>query len=162
MYRLACSPAAGRGDYAAQKRDISGYDVGALLYCPANAHQSIADALRDERYPKPFSLAFCLEDTVAEGAVEEAEEALFRTLEQISRCHAQQEFYLPLIFIRVRSPQQLKKLAERYSPFTSVLRGFILPKFFVDNCVMPTSGPSRTFPGSGRSTGTCLSFRPPP
>lgn len=113
---------------------IRGYDVGALLYCPANAHQSIADALRDERYPKPFSLAFCLEDTVAEGAVEEAEEALFRTLEQISRYHTQQEFYLPLIFIRVRSPQQLKKLAERYSPFTSVLRGFILPKFFVDNC----------------------------
>lgn len=44
--------------------ELSGYAVGPLLYCPANAHGSIADALKNEHYPKPFSLAFCLEDTV--------------------------------------------------------------------------------------------------
>ena len=26
-------------------QDISGYDVGALLYCPANAHHTVAQAV---------------------------------------------------------------------------------------------------------------------
>ena len=45
-------------------QDISGYDVGALLYCPANAHHTVAQAVAAERLPRPFSLALCLEDTV--------------------------------------------------------------------------------------------------
>ena len=53
----------------------TGYDVGALMYSPANAHGTIVDALKNERIPHPFSLAFCLEDTVREEAVEEAEKA---------------------------------------------------------------------------------------
>ena len=47
-------------------REITGYDVGALMYCPANGHKGIVDALREERFSRPFSLAFCLEDTVRE------------------------------------------------------------------------------------------------
>lgn len=87
-----------------------------------------------EQYPKPFSLAFCLEDTVSEAVVEDAEKELFRILEQISSNLAVKSFYLPLIFIRIRSPQQLKSLAALYHPFSHVLRGFILPKFFIENC----------------------------
>lgn len=113
---------------------ISGYDVGALMYCPANSRRAIADALLHERYPKPFSLAFCLEDTVAEEAVGQAEAALFQILRQISSNAEKADFYLPLIFVRVRSPQQLRRLASAYSPFSQILRGFILPKFFVENC----------------------------
>lgn len=113
---------------------ISGYDVGALMYCPANSRRAIADALLRERYPKPFSLAFCLEDTVAEAAVGQAEEALFQILRQISDNLEKADFYLPLIFVRVRSPRQLRRLAAAYSPFAPILRGFILPKFFAENC----------------------------
>lgn len=113
---------------------LSGYDVGALMYCPAHAHGSIVDALLREQYPKPFSLAFCLEDTVPEPVVEEAEGELFQILEALSRSRAEKDFYLPLIFVRVRSPQQLRKLAAAYRPFAPILRGFILPKFFVENC----------------------------
>ena len=36
----------------------TGYDVGALMYSPANAHGTIVDALKNERIPHPFSLAF--------------------------------------------------------------------------------------------------------
>ena len=57
-------------------RRIAGLEVGPLLYCPANMHSHIADALRQQRIPRPFSLAFCLEDTVREDAVEEAERML--------------------------------------------------------------------------------------
>ena len=113
---------------------ITGYDVGALLYCPANSHHPIVDALTHERFPRPFSLAFCLEDTVREEAVGEAEDALAGILGQIAAQAQRQAFYLPHIFIRVRSPLQLRRLAARYAPFASILTGFILPKFFVDNC----------------------------
>ena len=113
---------------------ISGYDVGALMYCPANSRRDIADALLRQRYPQPFSLAFCLEDTVSETFVEQAEEELFHTLAQICANLEKADFYLPLIFVRVRSPRQLQKLAAAYRPFFPVLRGFILPKFFTENC----------------------------
>ena len=113
---------------------LSGYDVGALMYCPAHAHGTIADTLMREQYPKPFSLAFCLEDTVPEAVVKDAEQELFQILQQISSNLAGRSFYLPLIFVRVRTPRQLRKLAALYSPFTQILRGFILPKFFVENC----------------------------
>lgn len=113
---------------------LSGYDVGALMYCPARGHETIASALRREQYPKPFSLAFCLEDTVPENAVEAAEQELLQNLAEISRSRAEADFYLPHIFVRVRSPQQLRKLAAACRPFAHILRGFILPKFFIENC----------------------------
>lgn len=113
---------------------ITGWEVGALLYSPANARRDMADTLKRQRLPRPFSLAFCLEDTVREDAVEEAEQMLFRTLEQIAAARGEQDFYLPLIFVRVRSSQQLRRLSERFAPFSSILTGFILPKFFVENC----------------------------
>lgn len=113
---------------------LSGYDVGALMYCPAHAHGTIADTLMREQYPKPFSLAFCLEDTVPDAVVKDAEQELFQILQQISRNITEKSFYLPSIFIRVRTPRQLRELAALYSPFSNILRGFILPKFFVENC----------------------------
>lgn len=114
--------------------ELSGYAVGPLLYCPANAHGSIAEALKNEHYPRPFSLAFCLEDTVRSDAVAQAEQMLSHTLERICAARAEADFYLPLIFIRVRSPQQLCRLAQAYRPYASILTGFILPKFFIENC----------------------------
>lgn len=115
-------------------KQLNGYDVGALMYCPGYSHRTIADTLMREQYPRPFSLAFCLEDTVSEAFVKDAEKELFQILQQISSNLAVKPFYLPLIFIRIRSPQQLKALAALYSPFSHILRGFILPKFFIDNC----------------------------
>lgn len=113
---------------------ITGYDVGALMYCPANAHSSIVESLKNEQFGRPFSLAFCLEDTVRADAVEAAERELYQTLSRISAARKECRFYLPLIFIRIRSPQQLDKLARLYGAFSPMLTGFILPKFFIENC----------------------------
>lgn len=113
---------------------VNGYDVGALLYCPANTKKCIVETLENERFLKPFSLAFCLEDTVREDAVEDAENDLYSILRNISVASRKKQFYLPLVFVRVRSPQQLRKLAVNYCEFSDILTGFILPKFFVENC----------------------------
>ena len=113
---------------------ITGYDVGPLLYCPANAHCNIVDWLRAGRVAPPFSLAFCLEDTVEEGAVAEAEQTLCRTLTRLKDASAQEAFYMPPVFIRVRSPRQLRALASACAAaFPGLVTGFILPKFFVAN-----------------------------
>lgn len=116
------------------RREITGYGVGPLLYCPANMHGGIVDALIHERFARPFSLAFCLEDTVRDEAVEEAEGELIRTLARLGTSRREQAFYLPPIFVRVRSPEQVRKLARVFAPFSDLLTGFILPKFFVENC----------------------------
>lgn len=116
------------------KKSISGYDVGALLYCPANAHLSIVESIKTEQFSMPFSLAFCLEDTIHDEAVEDAEQILFQTLKQISDAKIKNDFYIPLIFVRIRSVQQLTKLAVEYKNFSNILTGFIIPKFYIENC----------------------------
>ena len=93
---------------------LTGYDVGALLYCPANAHGSIVGAIVEQRFPTPYSLAFCLEDTVREDAVADAERMLRGTLSRIASAAEGGSFFLPPIFVRVRSPEQLLRLAEEY------------------------------------------------
>lgn len=115
-------------------KPVSGYDVGALLYCPANSHLSIVESIKNEQFSQPFSLAFCLEDTVHDDAVVDAEKMLFHTLKQISDAEKKSTFYIPLIFVRIRSVQQLVKLAIMYKDFSNILTGFVIPKFYIENC----------------------------
>ncbi|MBE6878053.1 MAG: hypothetical protein E7488_02665 [Ruminococcaceae bacterium] len=104
------------------------------MYCPGNTESDIVKALINETYPVPFSMAFCLEDTVKEDKVEEAEENVSDILKKIQAAKKEYKFFMPLIFVRVRSTEQLKKLVKKYDCFKDVLTGFILPKFFIDNC----------------------------
>ena len=99
-------------------QDISGYDVGALLYCPANAHHTVAQAVAAERLPRPFSLALCLEDTVRADALAAAEQAVEQTLHDLTDTARQETFYRPLTFVRVRSPEQLARLRVSDRVFT--------------------------------------------
>lgn len=61
------------------KNSILCYSVGALLYCPAN-NESIVDSLIHEKFGRHFSLALCLEDTIHDDSVEEAEKILIHTI----------------------------------------------------------------------------------
>lgn len=115
-------------------QDISGYDVGALLYCPANAHHTVARAVAEERLPRPFSLALCLEDTVRADALAAAEQAVRQTLDELTRAARSHTFYRPLTFVRVRDPAQLARLGRAYRAYRPLLTGFILPKFFRETC----------------------------
>lgn len=57
------------------KNNVLYYSVGPLLYCPAN-RISITDSLINEKFGNRFSLALCLEDTINDDHVEEAEQIL--------------------------------------------------------------------------------------
>ena len=61
---------------------LSAYCVGPLLYCPAN-NKNIVDSLANEKFGKQFSLALCLEDTIHDGFVAEAEQILISSIRSL-------------------------------------------------------------------------------
>lgn len=114
------------------KNSILYYSVGALLYCPAN-NESIVDSLLNERFGTNFSLALCLEDTIKDDFVLEAEDILINTINKINEARLSLSFYLPKIFIRVRSSNQINTLIQKLKKSISIITGFIAPKFSLDN-----------------------------
>ncbi len=114
------------------KDSIRYYAIGALLYCPANT-PTIARAIIEEKFEQPFSLALCLEDTIRDHLVQAAEAQLIASLAAI--CDAQQhwQFFLPKIFIRVRESAQIPRLLAALGACRSIVTGFILPKFSLEN-----------------------------
>ena len=114
------------------KDSILYYSVGPLLYCPAN-HKSLANSLIHERFGRHFSLAVCLEDTIRDDRIAEAEHELVQTIHTLFNEKKKHLFFLPKIFIRVRSPQQIPDLMERFGDAGILITGFIIPKFSLEN-----------------------------
>lgn len=114
------------------KNDILYYSVGALLYCPANK-TDIADSIINEKFGQKFSLALCLEDTISDSFVTQSEQILTASLQKIYQNLEKKDFYLPKIFIRVRTPKQIMHMTKSLGDAISLLTGFILPKFHPDN-----------------------------
>lgn len=111
------------------------YSVGALLYTPAN-RTTVASAVYQEQFGKQFSLALCLEDTINDAYVTQAEQQLVFTLQTIYSKRQETEFYLPKIFIRLRSPKQLMPVLQQLGEASSILTGFIFPKFSLQNALL--------------------------
>ena len=114
------------------KDSILCYSVGPLLYCPAD-HTGIGASLILERFGKQFSLALCLEDTISDSHVEAAEHQLASTLTALHKALAEQSFFLPKIFLRVRRPEQILRLLRLFGQTAYLVTGFILPKFSPEN-----------------------------
>lgn len=108
------------------------YSVGALLYCPAN-RKTIADSIINEDFGTNFSLALCLEDTINDNYVTEAEHILINSLEKIYRHSESDTSYIPKIFIRVRNPEQINRLTKDLNSCIKIISGFIIPKFSPEN-----------------------------
>ncbi len=103
------------------------YRVGGLLYTPA-LNTGIVEKIREQSIPQLHSLVLCLEDSVEDEALDEAERELERTLLRLERCDR-----LPLLFVRVRSPQHLKRLHRMLGGLSGLLCGYVLPKFDLSN-----------------------------
>ncbi len=114
------------------KNNILHYSVGALLYCPAN-QKNIADSVINEKFGTKFSLALCLEDTINDNFVAEAEQILTSSIKQIYRAYQEHSFYLPKIFIRVRNAEQILQLTKAFDNAIEIITGFITPKFSPNN-----------------------------
>lgn len=108
------------------------YSVGPLLYSPAN-NETIVSSIVEERFGTYVSLALCLEDTIRDDRVEEAEQILLHSLHTLYELQQHDTFYMPKLFIRVRSPKQIGTLLSSLSDARELVTGFIFPKFDLDN-----------------------------
>jgi len=113
------------------KDDKIYYSVGALLYSPAN-NKRIVNSIVSEKFGTHYSLALCLEDTINDNFVEEAEAVMTESLIKIYETAGSKSFFIPKIFIRVRASSQIKKLMKNLGEAQKLITGFIIPKFIPD------------------------------
>ena len=107
------------------------FSVGALLYCPAN-NSSIVDALINNKLGNKFSIALCLEDSIADNTIFKAQQILINSIRKIFAESFRKNFFLPKIFIRVRNPEQITYLFNSLKEEREIISGFIFPKFSLD------------------------------
>jgi citrate lyase beta subunit len=98
--------------------------LGATLYSPATRPR-LADDVVKQAARGVVSMVLCLEDSIDDGDVVGAEENLIRQFADLDRRGGEP----PLLFIRVREPEQIPDLVTRLGPAVRLLSGFVLPKF---------------------------------
>lgn len=108
-------------------REILQYKVGGLLYMPA-FQKNIVKKIAENRLPHLNSAAFCLEDSIQDNSLDEAEKSLKIILNQLENLEN-----LPLIFVRIRSPRHLELFHDKIGSKSKILTGYILPKFDMSN-----------------------------
>ncbi|MBR2519888.1 MAG: HpcH/HpaI aldolase/citrate lyase family protein [Selenomonadaceae bacterium] len=109
-------------------KEILQYKVGGLLYMPA-FQKNFVQNLSQDKLPQLTSVAFCLEDSISDDSVDEAEKSLEKILIELESLERE----LPLIFVRIRSPRHLEIFHEKIGSRSKVLTGYILPKFDMSN-----------------------------
>ncbi|MFF9196892.1 HpcH/HpaI aldolase/citrate lyase family protein [Streptomyces sp. NPDC014779] len=117
--------------------------LGATLYSPATRPRLAAD-VRKQAARGVVSMVLCLEDSIDDAEVEAGEANLVRQFAELAGLAegaagvegagdtdgaAEGAAGLPLLFIRVREPQQITDLVSRLGETVRLLSGFVLPKF---------------------------------
>ena len=108
-------------------KEILQYKVGGLLYMPA-FQKNIVQKILGKKLPHLTSAAFCLEDSIRDESLTAAETSLKFILQELENAED-----LPLIFVRIRSPQHLKTFHDKIGSRSKILTGYILPKFDLRN-----------------------------
>lgn len=117
-------------------REILQYAIGGMLYMPATRTKIVQDII-EQKNPDIKSICLDLEDSIGDDTVEEALIMLRSTISKLHKAIEEKTLSineLPLIFIRVRNPEQLKTLKNTLSQEQlNVLTGFNFPKFDSSN-----------------------------
>ncbi|MEU8839749.1 HpcH/HpaI aldolase/citrate lyase family protein [Streptomyces roseus] len=98
--------------------------LGATLYSPAT-RPHLAGDVHKQAARGVVSMVLCLEDSISDTEVADAEENLVRQFAALDADGGE----LPLLFIRVRTPEQIPDLVHRLGGSARRLAGFVLPKF---------------------------------
>ncbi|KAB2345542.1 HpcH/HpaI aldolase/citrate lyase family protein [Actinomadura rudentiformis] len=102
--------------------------LGATLYSPAT-RPTLADDVTKAHRRGVISMVICLEDSIGDADVSAAEA---NAVEHLRRVHAAGSD-APLLFVRVRTPEQIGDLAARLGDAVELVSGFVLPKFTAAN-----------------------------
>jgi citrate lyase beta subunit len=98
--------------------------LGASLYSPGTRRTLARDLLR-RAAEGVVSAVVCLEDAVADEDVVAAQRNVVEQLRELARAGGDG----PLVFVRVRSPEQVVDVVAGLGEDARVLSGFVLPKF---------------------------------
>lgn len=112
-------------------KSILRYCIGAALYMPAT-RQMIPQEIIAHKYPTCTTIVIDLEDALGDLQVAAGEENLLNILTQLAVALQSEQLQadaMPLLFVRVRSPQQLEKIIAQLGPYQQLLTGYVLPKF---------------------------------
>ncbi|WP_406009191.1 HpcH/HpaI aldolase/citrate lyase family protein [Streptomyces sp. NBC_00637] len=102
--------------------------LGATLYSPATRPR-LADDIVKQTGRGVVSMVLCLEDSIGDEDVEAGEENLVRQFADLAARRDARGAELPLLFIRVRTPEQIPDLVRRLGATVELLSGFVFPKF---------------------------------
>jgi citrate lyase beta subunit len=106
--------------------------LGATLYMPADRPALAADIVK-QAAAGVTSVTVCLEDSIPDAGLPAAVDNLVDALTAVHRDAEQEDAggdrTLPLLFVRVRAPEQIAEVVGRLGPAVAVLAGFVLPKF---------------------------------
>jgi citrate lyase beta subunit len=117
-------------------RDTLQYCLGATLYMPGT--KDIREKIVNHQLPVT-SFVMCCEDAIKEEDLPAAEQNILDTMDYFAdQLEAGRLSHndIPLIFVRVRNPEQFKSFAARMTAKqASVLTGFNFPKFNSENAL---------------------------
>ncbi|MGP3632033.1 HpcH/HpaI aldolase/citrate lyase family protein [Streptomyces sp. 24-1644] len=105
--------------------------LGATLYSPAT-RPHLADDVVKQAGRGVVSMVLCLEDSIDDAEVADGEANLVRQFADL----AARATETPLLFIRVRAPEQITDLVSRLGSSVRLLSGFVLPKFTEERGVL--------------------------
>lgn len=111
-------------DGVMETKESLALSVGGLLYTPAS-NNGIVEHLVKRDWANVTSVSLCLEDSIMDSHLQEAEHQLHSTLSSLRKSGER----LPLLFVRVRSPKHFLHVHELLQSDENVLTGYIFPKF---------------------------------
>lgn len=111
------------------------YALGATLYMPATRKTAAQDIV-EGKLRGLMSMVWCLEDAIGDNEVELAEKLIGHHFGQLTLAISQDIISLtdvPLIFVRVRDVEQMRRIMKQLGQKSSLLTGFVFPKFTATN-----------------------------
>lgn len=109
------------------EKDLLENALGALLYFPATK-EGLVNFVQSNADLK--SIVFCLEDAIGDNLVSQAHKNLLLQLKELKELYSTSTITtLPLMFIRVRSPEHLNEVGQEFTDVLELLTGFVFPKF---------------------------------
>jgi citrate lyase beta subunit len=113
------------------EKDLLSYALGATLYMPATRKTIYYDIVI-KKYPSLTSIVLCLEDSIGDHEVDQAEQNLLNELNKLDHDIKNETFSaddLPLLFIRIRDKDQFQRLIMKMKHLLPLLTGIVIPKF---------------------------------
>ncbi|KEK25196.1 HpcH/HpaI aldolase/citrate lyase family protein [Bacillus gaemokensis] len=107
------------------------YALGATLYTPGTK-ETIADDIATQKHKGATSIVLCLEDSISDGDVNFAEKNVVIQMQLLAHMIDANKLHksdIPLLFIRIREPKQMRSLILELGNAVHCISGFVLPKF---------------------------------